>query len=67
MKPVDNEPQRSHRVCSLHFCYGKPKKENLIPTLFQRNNYGRPVVSERSKTVIYQRELFSIFAAMLMA
>jgi hypothetical protein len=27
MKPVDNEPQRSHRVCSLHFCYGKPKKE----------------------------------------
>ena len=63
MRPLDYEPQRSHRVCSLHFIDGKPTKENPFPTLFPRNNYGRPV-TERSKTVICKRELTSTFDAM---
>jgi hypothetical protein len=31
MRPLDYEPQRSHRVCSLHFIDGKPTKENPFP------------------------------------
>ena len=34
MRPLDYEPQISHRVCSLHFIDGKPTKENPFPTLF---------------------------------
>jgi hypothetical protein len=63
MRPLDDEPQRSHRVCSLYFIDGKPNKENPFPTLFPRNNDGRPV-TERSKTVICKRELTSTFDAM---
>ena len=54
MRPLDYEPKRSHRVCSLHFIDGKPTRENPFPTLFPRNNYGRPA-TERSKTVICKR------------
>jgi hypothetical protein len=54
MRPLDYEPQRSHRVCSLHLIDGKPTKENSFPTLFPKNNYGRHA-TERSNTVICMR------------
>ncbi|XP_033724574.1 uncharacterized protein LOC117314614 [Pecten maximus] len=51
----DYEAKQHHRVCSLHFIDGKPTDDHPVPTLFGRNNYGRPK-SERNTSSITKRQ-----------
>ncbi|KAK3093074.1 hypothetical protein FSP39_010734 [Pinctada imbricata] len=50
-------PKRHHRVCSLHFVDGYPTKDNPVPTLFPRNNFGEEPPTKRSKTSIEKRQV----------
>lgn len=52
LRREDYEPQRNHRICSLHFVDGMPTAEHPFPELFAYNNYKRPEIERRLDSIM---------------
>ena len=54
--------ERWHCVCSRHFVDGRPTDTNPVPTLFDYNNFKRPVAERLTKSAVNARSLLNLIS-----